>query len=177
MKKWLATASATFLALTYSTAVFAHSNLGESTPTDGDIVTEPLQEITLSFDGQIEQGSYIDVQTQTGNSVAVDNIIIGDGILTATFAEALPNDDYRVNWSIISADGHPLEGTFSFNVNTPVQEVAPEPEAAVTPADEQVNEVTNESHSTEESSSLTGIIAVIAIVILAAVVLVMRKKK
>ena len=43
--------------------------LGGSNPADGDVVTEPLNEIVLEFDGQIEQGSFIDVKTTSGQAL------------------------------------------------------------------------------------------------------------
>ena len=73
-----------------------------------------------------------------GKQIEVQDIIIGEGTLTGTVAEPLPNDDYQVNWSIISADGHPLEGEFSFTVNAPVSET--------------VEEVTEEPSETTESA-------------------------
>lgn len=174
MKTALATAGATLLALTVSTTAFAHSYLGGSTPADGDIVTEPLNEITLNFDGKIEQGSYFDVVQANGANIEVADFMIGDGTLTGTFAEALPNDDYTVNWSIISADGHPLEGTFSFALNAPI------PEPVVETQVEKMEEAPAEEADTlaeEQTSSNTGMIAAIVLAIIAAGVLLTRKKK
>ena len=48
------------------------------------------------------------------------------------------NDGYQVNWSIISADGHPLEGEFSFTVDAAVPE--------------SVEEVTEEPSEKEEEA-------------------------
>ena len=182
MNKWLTTASATMLALTVSTTAFAHSHLGGSTPADGDIVTAPLEEIVLNFDGKIEQGSYFDLQNATGTSMDVEEFIIGDGKLTGTFTEALPNDEYTVNWSIISADGHPLEGTFSFTMNAPIpepvveEEPAQQPTAEETPVTEEQT-IAEPAPAEEKSSSPVITIAIIVIVIAAAGLLFTRRKK
>ncbi|MER1985566.1 MAG: copper resistance protein CopC [Solibacillus sp.] len=182
MNKWFTTASASLLALTVSTTAFAHSHLGGSTPADGDIVTAPLEEIVLNFDGKIEQGSYFDLQNTTGTSVDVEEFIIGDGTLTGTFTEALPNDDYTVNWSIISADGHPLEGTFSFTMNAPIpepvveEEPAKQPIAEETPATEE-QPIAESTPTEEKSSSPVIIIAILVIVIAAVGILLARRKK
>ena len=95
----------------------------------------------------IEQGSFIDVTTTSGEEIDVQDIIVGDGVLTGTLAEPLQNDVYQVNWSIISADGHPLEGEFSFTVELPVSETE----------EEEIEEpsVTEESSETEESAEET----------------------
>lgn len=97
MKRIFTAVAATFLATSISTNAFAHSHLGGSNPADGDVVTEPLNEIVLEFDGQIEQGSFIDVTTTEGQAVELQEIIIGEGTLTGTVAEPLPNDEYQVN--------------------------------------------------------------------------------
>lgn len=148
------------LVMSLTTSVFAHSHLGSSNPADGDVITEPLNEIVLNFDGQIEKGSFIDVTTTSGQTIESQEIIIGEGTLTGTFAEPLPNDAYQVNWSIISKDGHPLEGSFSFTVNTPgsesVEKVTKEP-----------SETTNAAEEGEKESSSTTIILILVLVILA----------
>ena len=64
MKRFIATATAVLLTITISHSVFAHSHLGGSNPTDGEVVTEPLNEITLELDGKIEPGRVIEVKTQ-----------------------------------------------------------------------------------------------------------------
>lgn len=148
------------LAATVSTSAFAHSHLGETSPADGETVVEPLQEITLNFDGNIEQGSYIDVISSTGETIEAD-ISISPGVLTGTFSEALPNDTYTVDWSIISADGHPLEGEYSFTVNAPVVE-EPVEEAAVTEEENDTatevdtEEATDTADTTEASTDEEG---------------------
>ena len=116
MKRLFTAVAAILLAMSISTSAFAHSHVSGTNPADGEVVTEPLQEITIEFDGGIEQGSFIDVTTTSGEEIDVQDIIIGDGVLTGTLAEPLQNDVYQVNWSIISADGHPLEGEFTFTV-------------------------------------------------------------
>ena len=122
MKRLFSAVAAILLAMSISTSAFAHSHVSGTNPADGEVVTEPLQEITIEFDGGIEQGSFIDVTTTSGEEIDVQDIIIGDGVLTGTLAEPLQNDVYQVNWSIISADGHPLEGEFAFTVELPVSE-------------------------------------------------------
>lgn len=178
LKHIFTTAVAAFLGLSFSVSAFAHSHLGDSNPTDREIVTEPLNEIVLEFDGRIEQGSFIDVTTTSGQAVEIQEIIIGEGTLTGTIAEPLPNNDYQVNWSIISADGHPLEGEFSFTVNVPVAESiegVTEESSETTSAVEETPESTEQpsenlktaSADEEASSSFTVILIVLLVIIVA----------
>lgn len=171
MKHIFTAALTVLLVMSLSSSAFAHSHLGGSNPADGDVITEPLNEIVLNFDGQIEQGSFIDVTTTSGKAIELKEITIGEGILTGTVAEPLPNDEYQVNWSIISTDGHPLEGNFSFTVNAPVPETVEKEPAETTNAIEETAEVPSadeEEKEVEKESSSTTVILVVLLVIIVA---------
>ena len=171
------------LTMMFSMQAFAHSYLSGSQPTDGEVKTEPVQEITLNFDGKIMEGSFLDITTINGDTIEVTNIEIGDGYLTGTVAEPLPNNDYKVKWNIISADGHPLEGTFSFTVNAPM----------VTEPKEEANEeqkteansvgednISNEIEQVDEEGSnslIFVVLAIAAIVLIASLAFVLKRKK
>ena len=170
MKHIFTAAVIVLLVTSLSNSAFAHSHLGESNPADGDVITESLNEIVLNFEGKIEQGSFIDVTASSGQAIELQEIIIGDGTLTGIVAEPFPNDKYQVNWSIISTDGHPLEGEFSFTVNMPVAETD---EQAIEEASEKtsiVEETTTAplADEVEKESSSTTVILVVLLVILVA---------
>ena len=191
MKRLFTAVAAILLAMSISTSAFAHSHISGTNPADGEVVTEPLQEIILEFDGDIEQGSFIDVTTTSGEEIDVQDIIIGEGTLTGTLAEPLQNDDYQVNWSIISADGHPLEGEFTFAVDAPVseseEEVTEEPsvteesseteESAEQTTEDQETEAAADEVEEESSSSMTVILIVLLIVIVAGAIFFLTKRK
>jgi copper resistance protein C len=182
LKRIFITAAVFLFAMCISTTAFAHSHLSGSNPADGDVITEPLSEIVLEFDGTIEQGSFMDVTTTDGKDVEIEELIIDDGTLTGTVAEPLPNGEFQVNWNIISADGHPLEGEFSFTVNTTVPES--EEEAIEDPVEQEKTEIDDTTETAEqtmddeESSSMTTILIVIlvVIVIVGFILLIKRKK-
>lgn len=98
---------------------FAHNHLSSTNPADGETITVPLTEVSLTFEGQIEQGSTLELTTAEGESINLDNISIADGVMTAVLNNPLEKGTYVVNWTSISADGHPLEGEFTFAVETP----------------------------------------------------------
>jgi copper resistance protein C len=177
------------LAMSISTSAFAHSHLEGSNPADGDVVTEPLSEIVLEFDGQIEQGSFMDVTTEEGQAIELQEIIIGEGTLTGTMAEPLPNNKYQVNWNIMSADGHPLEGEFSFTVNAEVPETGEEPvktteavedegitESTEPPTEGQESE-TSANEVDQGSSSMTVILIILLVVIVIGFFILLIKRK
>ncbi|WP_042142816.1 copper resistance protein CopC [Paucisalibacillus sp. EB02] len=182
MKRIFTSVIVGLLAMFISTSVFAHSHLEESNPADGDTVKEPLNEIVLEFNGPIEQGSFIDVTTTEGETVEIQEIIIDEGTLTGAFSEPLANDEYLVNWNIVSGDGHPLEGEFSFTVNAEVpeseDEVTEEPSEPETTEMEDSTESAEQSTEDQESSSMIYIL-IVALVIIAIVgftLLIKRKK-
>ena len=184
LKRMFTVVAAILLTMSLSISAFAHSHLEGSNPADGEIVTEPLNEIVLEFDGQIEQGSFIDVKTTKGQAIELQETIIGDGALTGTVAEPLPNDEYQVNWSIISADGHPLEGEFSFTVNASVpesvEEITEEPSEATESAEqstEKQEDVASADEVEKESSSMPVILIVLLIVIVVGGFLLLTKRK
>jgi copper resistance protein C len=184
LKRLFTVVAAALLATSISTSAFAHSHLGGSNPADGDVVTEPLNEIVLEFDGQIEQGSFIDVTTTEGQAVELQEIIIGEGTLTGTVAEPLPNDEYQVNWSIISTDGHPLEGEFSFTVNAAVpesvEEVTEEPSETTESAEQSTEDpksATSANEVEKESSSMTVVLIVLLVVIVIGGFFLLTKRK
>lgn len=125
MKQILSFVAAAFLFGSFSVNTFAHSHLSDSNPKDGEEITNAIQEITLDFDGEIMQGSYIEVTSTEGATFEVDKINIGEGQLVAILEKPLPNGEFKVDWSIISADGHPLEGAYSFTVNVPDLNTSP----------------------------------------------------
>lgn len=183
MKKLFSIVTAFLLTILFSMQAFAHSYLSGSNPTDGEVKTEPVQEITLNFDGKIMEGSFLDISTKNGEPIEVTNIEIGDGYLTGKVVEPLTNNEYKVNWSIISADGHPLEGAFSFTVDAPV--VTEPTEEANEEQQSESNSVVEDNISNEitqvdeeGSNSLIFVVLVIAaIVLIASLAFVMKRKK
>ncbi|HWL25693.1 MAG TPA: copper resistance protein CopC [Ureibacillus sp.] len=113
----------TFILLfTFMGSVFAHTGLESSTPENGEVIKENLEKITLTFHGKIEQGSTFTVEGNDGASVAVNNIIITNNVMSGDLSSSLENGNYTVNWSIIGEDGHVVEDRFNFTIDAPVQE-------------------------------------------------------
>ncbi|MFJ8245935.1 copper resistance protein CopC [Peribacillus asahii] len=131
---------------------FAHTHLGSSSPKDGQVVTEKLREITLNFEGKIEQGSKFELSNTQGQSIPVENISIDEGEMTGNLANPLENGEYLVNWNIIGADGHPIDGEFSFTVNVSGSETPAEPtnETEQPVQEEATNEHEHEHEQTDE---------------------------
>ncbi len=119
--------------LLFSLITFAHTGLETSAPQDGDIITEELEQMTLTFETKIEQGSTLELTNSLGEAIAVDNITITDNQLKGQIAKPLENGEYKIHWNIIGADGHRIDGVLNFSVDLPLTEEAPaelEPESS-----------------------------------------------
>ena len=102
--------------------VFAHSSLVSSNPADNQTVTEEIKEIVLEFNGNIEPLSTLTVTDEQGTEYPVADIKVENTKMFAALAQSLKTGVYTVNWKIVSGDGHPVEGAFSFTVEIPITE-------------------------------------------------------
>lgn len=170
----------------FTTSALAHTGLETSSPEDGEVVTEEMREIALTYEGKIEQGGTLEVSNSNGQSIPVEDISIADTQMTGTFTNALENGDYTVVWNIIGADGHPIAGEFSFTVDVPVSEKAVENESEAEANSQDVNqdetplENVEDTKTNEQSQLPSYLIPVIVIVLIAIIVGIfvgLRRKK
>ncbi|MGF9798563.1 copper resistance CopC family protein [Brevibacillus agri] len=103
------------------TAAFAHTGLEKSTPQNQQVVTE-VKEIILEFNTKVEKVSTFAVKSEQGEVIETGDIHIDGKVMRGTIAKQLQDGSYTVNWKIIGADGHPVEGQFSFVVKNPKAE-------------------------------------------------------
>lgn len=126
------------LILVFPTATWAHSKLETSTPAADAKLTESVQEVSLSFNANIDENlSTLKVKNAQGESVEVAEVKVNQNTMLGTLAAPLPSGSYTVEWKIVGGDGHPVDGTYAFEVDAPVAEAPPETPADTeeTPAD------------------------------------------
>lgn len=110
--------SATLILLfVFSSTVSAHTGLTSSSPADGEEVVEDVYEIVLEFNSKIETTSTVKVFNKNKEEIILGNTQVSDNVMTGGFMSPLGNGTYTVEWKIIGADGHPIQGTYSFIVN------------------------------------------------------------
>ncbi|MEK3886584.1 copper resistance CopC family protein [Bacillus sp. FSL K6-3431] len=103
------------------------------------------------------------------------------------FPSTLENGNYDVEWSIIGADGHPIEGTFSFSVDVPVEEESDKNLTETEEEDPKQEEDNQESsteplkqeveHSNLPSYVIPSITGVLFVIVAGSVFWLMRRKK
>ena len=126
-----------------STGAQAHDVLLSSDPRDGAVVEHAPEAITLTFSAPaLELGTKIVVRTPDGRDAA-DGVpeLVGSSIRQPVTGY-LPAGEYTVQWRATSADGHPVDGTFTFTaagaVGTPEPTATPSPpEATAQPTTDQ----------------------------------------
>ena len=108
-------------ALVLSSPASAHDEIQSSSPADGSAVSAGVIPIELTFGESVMEtpdgsGTEISVIGPDGNEYA-DSCI--DSIQGGVITDSVDLDqagEYTVNWRTVSADGHPVEGTFAFTV-------------------------------------------------------------
>lgn len=98
---------------------YAHAVLLEHSPTDSSPLLAPRGEVRLRFDEAVSP-VVIRVLDAFGRSLTVDaDVSVVDTTITVRLPKALPEGSYIVSYRVISADSHPVGGSFVFSVGAP----------------------------------------------------------
>jgi len=97
----------------------AHASLLETDPADGAKLSEPPKQVQLRFNEPIEaEFTPVKVLDQQGNRVDRDDAQVGSDDRRTVMAglKELAKGTYTVQWRVISADTHPVNGSYEFSV-------------------------------------------------------------
>ncbi len=134
MSKWSAAVAlllATCLTLVAAGPVGAHAELVESEPSGGDVLAEAPEQVRLRFDEPVrfeegggaepspldpikvysEENTRVDKADTQAASAADPEVLIVD-------LKKLSNGVYGVDWGVTSEDGHVIDGTLGFTVDS-----------------------------------------------------------
>lgn len=94
----------------------AHADLVSTDPVDGAVLESAPESLTLTFNSTILSGMAELAVTNSAEKL-VDGILVESAqtTVTALWPVSLPGDTYKVAYRIVSEDGHPITGTFSFS--------------------------------------------------------------
>ncbi len=91
----------------------AHAQLVSTDPADGDTV-ETATEATLTFSEDVN-AKFVQVQVTGPDGEEADGAPATDGsVVTQALIPDLPAGEHTVVYRVVSVDGHPVSGTFSF---------------------------------------------------------------
>ena len=176
----------------------AHSKLENAIPDKESVVEASPQSIQMTFNTKIEKLSTFKLFNSSDEQMNISDIKVDGAVLSGTVPDTLANDEYTVKWTIIGADGHAVDGQYTFEVKSAASEPSNEPEATpdteaspeptVEPTTEPSAEPTasvqpsaapDDSSADKDSSSNSTIYIVIAaaIIVIGLIVLAARRKK
>jgi copper resistance protein C len=95
--------------------VSAHTSLSSSNPSEGQVVTEKLDQILLNYGTSIEELSTMDL-VKDGKKIPLADINVENNQLMGRIPEPLDNGSYTIEWRIAGEDGHPIQGEINFSV-------------------------------------------------------------
>lgn len=115
MKRIATLSAALVLSMLVAPGVRAHSNLVGTTPPDGAVIADAPASITLQFNEE-PLDSMVDVviTDAAGAVVAMDAAEAAGTKVLVPWPGSLGAGDYTVAYRVVSADGHPVTGTFTF---------------------------------------------------------------
>ncbi|CAN5223175.1 hypothetical protein BH20ACT5_BH20ACT5_21400 [soil metagenome] len=106
----------------------AHNALASTTPADGAELPTVPAEVTLTFDGPVSPDfAQVVVTGPDGAGWQAGAPRVSGATVTQPLAEPALAGTYEVGWRVVSSDGHPISGTFSFDVAAaPITTTAPQ---------------------------------------------------
>ncbi|MDP9934549.1 LPXTG-motif cell wall-anchored protein [Paenarthrobacter nicotinovorans] len=106
----------------------AHDALASSNPADGQTITTNPGKISITLtkapDTKLPGSNIIKVTAPDGHVVSTGDITV-DGATLSIDADIDHPGKHTVDWRAVSADGHPIEGTFSFTYAGAEDEATP----------------------------------------------------
>ena len=113
-------ALAAVLVAVFASPAFAHATLETTNPAPGAVLTGTPNAITLEFSEPVTVAlGGIRLYDQNGDRIATDPPTkpAADTVSTETRGR-LSNGSYVVTWRVTSADTHPIQGAFTFQIGT-----------------------------------------------------------
>ncbi|MET7832438.1 copper resistance CopC family protein [Micromonospora sediminicola] len=114
----------------------AHNTLQAATPAQDARLSAAPTTVTLRFLQQLNPEFTTIVLSDAGQRKIPTGAPAVDGATgTITVDEPLTNGTYTVAYRVVSADGHPVQGSYRFTVADPAAPAVPAPAAATTGGD------------------------------------------
>jgi methionine-rich copper-binding protein CopC len=101
----------------------AHTELISSLPLAGALVEEWPTEISLTFNEDLitvgdEKSNFLVVNNAVGDQISADDEVLDGSKITVSLDPNTITGPVLVYYRVVSADGHPVEGEYSFNFGT-----------------------------------------------------------
>jgi methionine-rich copper-binding protein CopC len=152
----------------------AHDQLISTNPADGSTLATLPNQVTLTF-GEVvldtDGGTQVKVTDSSGKSLNAGATTVKDNVVTQGVTGHVTGP-VTVLWRVISEDGHPVSGQFSFTVQGKGATVSPIPTATPSPSPS----AAADSSGASPIIWVVGSILVVVIVIVVIAVLLSRRR-
>jgi copper transport protein len=102
--------------------VFAHASLLSTFPEDGAVLQEAPAQVRLVFNEPV-QITQLQVLDSNGRALPLENRVTRGEAPQGDLPQGIPEGVYIVSWRAISADSHPVSGSFVFLVGADPERV------------------------------------------------------
>lgn len=94
----------------------AHDTLISSSPATGESLEQAPKTLELTYSDEVlNLAPVVRLSNSAGEEIFTQTPAVS-GNTASIDLPALPADSYRVQWRVVSSDGHPIEGTVDFTV-------------------------------------------------------------
>jgi copper resistance protein C len=118
------------LALGWQAPALAHDKLVSTSPKDGAALEAAPNEVVLTYNEAVQTSfANVVVAGPGGTNIAEGKPQVVGNKVTQPLKSEAPNGTYTVSWRVVSSDGHPINGTFTYSIKL----VVPTPTKSETP--------------------------------------------
>lgn len=101
-----------------ATPAAAHATLVDADPVDGEVLAEAPEELTLEFSETVDPDStQIVVNNAAEEDIVSEPPTFDDRTIVQPVTISEPGE-YTLGFQLVSADGHPVDGTLTFTVES-----------------------------------------------------------
>ena len=95
----------------------AHDSLVAAAPEDGQVLQAPPEEVVLTFSGEVmDVSTAVVVLDPAAEAVPTTEPRVEGRDVSVALPPDLAEGGYAVRWRVVSGDGHPISGAFTFRV-------------------------------------------------------------
>lgn len=144
------------LALGWQTPALAHDQLVSSDPKDGAALDEAPGQIVLTYNNPVQASfATVAVTGPGGTNIAEGKPQVVDNTVTQALKSEAPTGTYEVSWRVVSSDGHPIDGTFTYSIKLVVPTPTPT-SASPAPTSQETSAAPSTPASTPAGTSNEG---------------------
>lgn len=142
------------LAVVAAPQAAAHSDLVSSSPADGSETQSAPSQVVLTFNENIATtGLQVVAQGPSGPLELGDPTVTGPTV-TSAWPQDEPGGEYQLSYRVVSADGHPIDGTITFSYAS--DRAVPADVPSTDPADQAASPDTGAVDAAEPTAATTA---------------------